>query len=102
MERRKFFFGLGALSALQVASPLKAANPGIFAPEKKRVPMKVRDLQVLELLGKNKYRAYYVKVITEDGIEGLYGPIDNEAVMMINGVFKKQLIFSKRYIFLFH
>ena len=92
MERRKFFFGLGALSAMQVAAPLKAVNRGISAPEKIRVPMKVKDLQVLELLGKNKYRACYIKVITDDGLEGLYGPIDNEAVLMVNAVFKKQLI----------
>jgi hypothetical protein len=50
MESRNFFFGLGALSALQVAAPLKAANPGISTPEKIRVPMKVKELQVLELL----------------------------------------------------
>lgn len=83
MERRKFFFGLGALSALQVAAPLKAVNPGISTPEKIRVPLKVKDLQVLELVGKNKYRAYYIKVITDDGLEGLYGPIDNEAVLRL-------------------
>ena len=92
MERRNFFFGLGALSALQVASPLKAANRGILSPEKSRVQMKVKDLQVLELLGKNKYRAFYIKVITDEGLEGLYGHIDSEAVLMVNAVFKKQLI----------
>ena len=92
MERRKFFFGFGALSALQLASPLKAGARPLNGLEKKQVPMKVKDLQVLELLGKNKYRAYYLKVITDDGVEGLYGPIDNEAVMMVNEVFKKQLI----------
>ena len=92
MERRKFFYGLGALSALQVAAPLKAANAVERAPGKSRVSMKVKDLQVLELLGKNKYRAFYIKVLTDNGLEGLYGPIDPEAVLMVNSLFKKQLI----------
>lgn len=92
MERRKFFFSLGALSALQVASPLKAVNLGKPAPEKKRSSMKVKDVQVLELTGKNRYRACYIKVITDSGLEGLYGPIDQEAVLMVNSLFKKQLI----------
>ena len=92
MKRRKFFFSLGAFSALQIASPLKAANPEKFAAEKERVSMKVQDVQVLELIGKNKYRAYYIKIFTDNGLEGLYGPIDPEAVLMVNSVFKKQLI----------
>lgn len=92
MERRTFFFGLGSLSALQFASPLKAATSIVRSNEKNRAPMKVTDLQVLELLGKNKYRAYYIKVLTDNGLEGLYGPIDPEAVLMVNSLFRKQLI----------
>ena len=92
MERRKFLFSLGALSALPAVSPLKAINLGKSAQVEKKVSMKVKDVQILDLLGKNKYRAFYIKVITDNGLEGLYGPIDPEAVLMINSVFKKQLI----------
>jgi L-alanine-DL-glutamate epimerase-like enolase superfamily enzyme len=54
--------------------------------------MKVKDVQIIELLGKNKSKANYIKVLTDAGPEGIYGPIDNEAVLMINSLFKKQLI----------
>jgi L-rhamnonate dehydratase len=92
MERRKFFYGLGALSVLPFSSPLRAASLNVPSPEKGRATLKVKDVQVLDLLGKNKYHAYYIKIFTDDGLEGLYGPIDNEAVLMVNAVFKKQLI----------
>ena len=92
MERRKFLFGIGALTALQLSSPLKAINSKEPLLQQKRVPMKVKDVQILELLGKNKSKANYIKVLTDSGSEGLYGPIDNEAVLMVNSLFKKQLI----------
>jgi len=92
MERRKFFYGLGALSVLPFSSPLRAASLNVPFPEKGRATLKVKDVQVLDLLGKNKYHAYYIKIFTDDGLEGLYGPIDNEAVLMVNAIFKKQLI----------
>jgi len=92
MQRRKFLFSMGALTALQLSSPLKAINSGEHLLEKQRTPMKVKDVQILELLGKNKAKANYIKILTDEGPEGIYGPIDNEAVLMINSLFKKQLI----------
>jgi L-rhamnonate dehydratase len=92
MERRKFLSGLAALSALQFASPLKVIGSQEPVMQKKRIEMKVKDVQLIEFTGKNKSKANYIKVIADNGIEGLYGPIDNEAVLMINSLFKKQLI----------
>jgi len=92
MERRKFLFGIGALTALQLSSPLIDITRQEPVRAKNRVQMKVKDVQILELVGKNKSKANYIKVITDSGVEGLYGPIDNEAVLMINSLFKKQLI----------
>jgi len=53
MERRKYLIGIGALSALQLSSPLKATNSRELFHEGKRIPMKVKDVQILELMGKN-------------------------------------------------
>jgi L-rhamnonate dehydratase len=92
MQRRKFLWSLGALSAMQITSPLKGIQSKQSVLEKKHIPLKIKDVQILELLGKNKVKANYIKVLTDSGPEGLYGPIDNEAVLMINSLFKKQLI----------
>lgn len=92
MERRKFLSGIGALSALGLTAPLKEMTSQELSPQKKRAQMIVKDVQILELTGNNKSKANYIKVITDIGLEGLYGPIDNEAVLMINSLFKKQLI----------
>jgi L-rhamnonate dehydratase len=92
MERRRFLFSIGALTALHLSTSVSAITKQEPSRAKNRAQMKVKDVQILELLGKNKYKANYIKVLTDSGVEGLYGPIDNEAVLMINSLFKKQLI----------
>jgi hypothetical protein len=51
----------------------REAGPG------RRTDLKVTNVQVLQVTGKNKRKALYVMIQTDSGIAGLYGPIDSEA-----------------------
>jgi L-alanine-DL-glutamate epimerase-like enolase superfamily enzyme len=70
-----------------------AAGPVASAAEPGRRPnLKVTDVQVLQVTGKSKRRALYLKILTDSGIFGLYGPIDNEAGLFVERFFKRPLI----------
>ena len=83
MKRRSFLTGLAALGAaphLGVSSEIKRAN------------LKITKVEILQITGKNKRKMLYLKIHTNEGISGLYGPIDSEAAMLVDQFFKRRLI----------
>jgi L-rhamnonate dehydratase len=91
MGRRSFVAGLCTLGmAPQMgawAAPLvAAAEPG------RRPDLRVTDVQVLQVMGRNKRRALYLKILTDDSVFGFYGPIDNEAGLFVERFFKRPLL----------
>jgi L-alanine-DL-glutamate epimerase-like enolase superfamily enzyme len=69
------------------------AGPVASAAEPGRRPnLKVTDVQVLQVTGRNKRKALYLKIQTDSGVAGLYGPIDNEAGLFVERFFKRPLI----------
>jgi L-alanine-DL-glutamate epimerase-like enolase superfamily enzyme len=91
MRRRSFLAGLTALGVATHVGACGESDP-IGAGSKERVELKVTDVQVLQVTGKNGRRALYLKVQTDAGVAGLYGPIDREAAMFVDRFFKRHLI----------
>ena len=91
MGRRSFLAGLTALGA---SSPpvFGASGSTGSASRDRRTGPKITDVQVLQVTGKNKRRALYLKIETDANVAGLYGPIDNEAGMFVDRFFKRRLI----------
>ena len=90
MKRRSF---LASLAALGAAPYLGAhAEAASAAGAAARASLKVTNVEVLQVTGKNKRKALYLKIHTDEGVTGLYGPIDNEAGMFVDQFFKRRLI----------
>lgn len=94
MKRRSFLTGLAAMG---VTSGLGARAGAIPAADTagglgKQESLKITKVEILQITGKNKRRALYLKIHTDAGPAGLYGPIDNEAAMFVDRFFKRNLI----------
>ncbi|MFZ2147290.1 MAG: enolase C-terminal domain-like protein [Sedimentisphaerales bacterium] len=96
MKRRSF---LASLAVLGVAPRLgaraevvPAIEPLGYAGQSKRADLKITKAEVLQVTGKNKRKVLYLKVHTNEGLAGLYGPIDDEAAMFVDRFFKRDLI----------
>ncbi len=90
MRRRSF---LTSLAALGVA-PLMGAGAQVMgaAGRSGGADLKITKVEVLQVTGKNKRKALYLKIHTNEGVAGLYGPIDNEAAMFVDRFFGQRLI----------
>lgn len=91
MNRRHF------VSSFAAAIPVIAlkANPlavSASVSAKGADPLTIVSVDVLELTGKNDYRAYYVKVGARNGLSGTYGPIDYEAAIQVDQFFASRLV----------
>jgi len=96
MKRRSFLTGLATLSAATALNARSATTPtteaiGPVAPGR-RSDLKITKVEVLRVTGKNKRKVLYLKIHTDEGLAGIYGPIDNEAAMFVDRFFKQQLI----------
>lgn len=103
IKRRSF---LTSLAALGVVPSLGAFPQGILRSaevvptmeplgslgQSKRVDLKITKVEILQVTGKNRRKVLYLKVHTNEGLTGLYGPIDNEAAMFVDRFFKRNLI----------
>ena len=89
MERRSF---LASLAAVGVAPYLGARVEAATASSGARPNLKITKVEVLQVTGKNKKKALYLQIQTDEGVTGLYGPIDNEAGMFVERFFKRHLI----------
>jgi len=103
IKRRSF---LTSLAALGVVPSLGAFPQGILRSaevvptmeplgslgQSKRADLKITKVEILQVTGKNKRKVLYLKVHTNEGLTGLYGPIDNEAAMFVDRFFRRNLI----------
>ena len=90
IKRRSFlasFAALGSVSSI-------GANParGIAATESNAAALKITDVQMLQLTGKDKQKSLYLKLVAGQGHEGLYGPIDEDAAVFVDRFFRRRLI----------
>ena len=92
MKRRSFLAALAAAgvgSQIGVSGQAQAVGSG---GNVKLGELKITKAEILQLTGKNKRRALYLKLHTNADAVGLYGPIDNEAAMLVDRFFKRGLI----------
>src|SRR3990172_3861251 len=90
ITRRNFFAGLAALGSASGLRDNSASAIAATAP--KAAALTIRDVQMLHLTGKGKQKALYLKLLADQGAEGLYGPIDEEAGAFVDRFFRQRLI----------
>ncbi len=92
--RRNFLMGVGAagVAASVPTSHATAFGAGALGSVPATANLKVSSVEMLQLTGKNGRKALYLKIGTDAGLEGLYGPIDGVAAMMVDRIFKRRLI----------
>ena len=77
------FWGSGVRPAL---AAIGSARPSKFAR------VKITKLEILQLTGKNNRKVLYLKIHADEGLTGLYGPIDKEAAIIVDQFFRRQLV----------
>jgi len=92
--RRNFLMGVGAagVAASVPTSHTTAFGAGALGSVPATANLKVSSVEMLQLTGKNGRKALYLKIGTNAGLEGLYGPIDGVAAMMVDRIFKRRLM----------
>ncbi len=96
IKRRSFLTSLAALGVVPslgaCAEVVPTMEPLGTLGRSKRADLKITKVEVLQVTGKNRRKALYLKVHTNEGLTGLYGPIDSEAAMFVDRFFKRNLI----------
>jgi len=87
VDRRRFLAGVAALGA---APSWTSRAQGAAAAS--RAEVKINDVEILQVVGKNGRRVLYLKLHSDAGPAGLYGPIDGEAALLVDRFFKRGLI----------
>jgi len=92
--KRRGFLRTVAATGLLCGGPGPAWAGGPAAPrgQRRTTALRISKVEVLEIAGKNGRKALYLKVQTDQGLEGLYGPIDSEAAMFADRFFRRSLI----------
>jgi L-rhamnonate dehydratase len=54
--------------------------------------VQITQVQVLQVIGKDEKRSFYLEIHTDVGVTGLYGPIDAEPAILIDRSLKRHLI----------
>jgi len=89
MKRRNFLAGMATLGMVPViGSNAQAAR----SSDSVRGEVKVTKVEILQVTGKNKRRALYIKIHSDAGVAGLYGPIDSEPAMLVDTFFGRRLV----------
>ncbi|MBC8472056.1 MAG: mandelate racemase [Planctomycetes bacterium] len=96
MKRRNFLTSLAALGVAPHLGACAEIMPTInligTGSQSKRTNLKITKVEILRITGKNKKKMLYLKINTNEGLTGLYGPIDNEAAMFVDQFFRRRLI----------
>ena len=90
LERRKFLVRcatLGSAGALAADAALASAQR-----ETETTALKIKDVHMLQITGEGRHRSLYLKLLTDEGHEGLYGPIDEEAAVLVDRNFRQKLV----------
>lgn len=90
MKRRHFLTALAAVGAAPatILSAQTQNDPGAGT----RAKVKITKVEILQVTGKNRRRVLYLKLHSDSGVAGLYGPIDNEAALFVDQFFRRPLI----------
>ena len=87
VERRRFLAGVAGLGGAALL-----AGRGQAGAAARRAEVKVTNVEILQITGKNNHKALYLKLHTDAGTEGLYGPIDGEAALLVDRFFRRGLV----------
>ena len=85
IRRRGFLTGLAALGAAP-------GFAGAAADSGRRADVKVTKVENLQVTARSGRKVLYLKIHSDAGIAGLYGPIDNEAALFVDQFFRRPLI----------
>jgi L-alanine-DL-glutamate epimerase-like enolase superfamily enzyme len=89
MKRRNFLAGMATLGMTPlIGSSAEAARSSSTGT---RAEVRVTKVEILQVTGRNKRKVLYLKVHSDAGVAGLYGPIDGEAAMLVDSFFKRRL-----------
>jgi L-rhamnonate dehydratase len=88
--RRHFMLGLAA-TGVTMSTPSPSQT---FAAEAATAGqgLKVTGVEMLKLTGQGNQRALYLRLKTNADVQGLYGPIDQEAAIFVDRYFRPRLI----------
>ncbi|MBN2128442.1 MAG: hypothetical protein JW741_03060 [Sedimentisphaerales bacterium] len=86
IQRRGFLAGVAGLGGAALLAGRVQAGAGA-----RRAEVKITSVEILQITGKSSRKALYLKVGTDAGTEGLYGPIDGEAALLVDRFFKPGL-----------
>lgn len=89
IKRRSFLTGLAAIG---VTSSVVARTGVDAVGSGKQEKLKITKMEILQVTDNNRRKVLYLKIHSDAGPAGLYGPIDNEAAMFIDQFFKRNLI----------
>jgi len=90
IKRRNFLKGL---TAMGVTCGLGAqAETAAAVGSARQENLKITKMEILQVTGKNNRKVLYLKIHTDAGPAGLYGPIDNEAAMFVDRFLKRSLV----------
>jgi L-rhamnonate dehydratase len=90
MKRRHFLTTLAAVGAGPAAVVSVRAESTPSSGE--RANAKITKVEILQVTGKNGRKVLYLKLHSDAGPAGLYGPIDNEAALFVDRFFRRPLI----------
>jgi L-alanine-DL-glutamate epimerase-like enolase superfamily enzyme len=96
IKRRSFLTSLAALGAgSQLSGGAQRTSAISIAGahgQSKISNLKITKVEILQITGKNKRKMLYLKIRCNEGLAGLYGPIDSEAAMFVDRFFRRHLI----------
>ena len=96
IKRRSFLTGLATLCVAPHLSARADILPSIHligaGVQNKNLNLKITKVEILQITGKNKRKMFYLKIYINEGVTGLYGPIDGEAAMFVDRFFRQRLI----------
>jgi L-rhamnonate dehydratase len=90
IKRRNFLTGLTALGVTTSLGAHVGAASAVGSGRQEK--LKITKVEILQIIGKNNRKVLYLKIHSDAGPTGLYGPIDNEAAMFVDQFFKRSLI----------
>jgi L-rhamnonate dehydratase len=90
VRRRNFLLGAAA-AGLTPSLPL-FHSPAAAAQTASKTTLKISKVEILQLTGKKQRSARYLKIHTDEGMFGLYGPIDWEAALIVDRILKPRLL----------
>ncbi|MCF7973599.1 MAG: mandelate racemase [Phycisphaerae bacterium] len=95
MGRRQFLLSLastGAVCSWPSMPTAQAADQTTVNRTTQGVGVKVTGIEILKLTSHNAQQALYLKILTNTDVQGLYGPIDQEAALFVDRFFGSHLI----------